>query len=90
MKLASLFIASMLMLVACSTATPAMPQQWEYKAVGVHDLIGEDSIFAVDDPEARLSETLSHLGADGWELVTVLNGGSYLFKRPSDGEHGSR
>lgn len=68
---------------------PARPT-WEYKSVnmkGLVDLKGRRVNPFKFDPELErqlndeLDSALNELGADGWELVTDINGG-LIFKRP--------
>ena len=54
------------------TADPPKPAAWEYKVVGQYDLGviggGKGGVGTTADIEKGLNK----LGADGWELVTVL------------------
>lgn len=57
-----------------------MFQQWEYKTIE-HEVLGEQfgSLMTNED----LVSFLNSIGADGWELVQLVNF-TYIFKRPAD------
>jgi hypothetical protein len=87
--------AGAILLATRSTAAPAPPlppgvKAWEYKLLSDFQLVqagvppGGKARQPAND---GLNDGLNNLGAEGWELVTVIenpNGGAakYYFKRP--------
>jgi hypothetical protein len=72
-------------LTAQVKAVPAATTEWEYK------LMDDHAFFELGPKDGKLSrghvlgEGLNKLGAEGWELITVLKpdeGLAYFFKRP--------
>ena len=54
--------------------------KWEYKIINKSDFVRLGSSY--DEEKNQIEKTLTSLGLQGWELVTVYNGNVFYFKRP--------
>ena len=54
--------------------------KWEYKIISKSDFVRLGSSY--DEEKNQIEKTLTSLGLEGWELVTVYNGVVFYLKRP--------
>ena len=87
---------TLIFVVACACASASVSygqdvakatevKKWEYKVLDKSDVFAEYHKTLKEKKETAANafeKILNRLGAQGWELVCVSNGQSYILKRP--------